>query len=230
MSSAARCAIRRCRRTSCVSASSASGSRPSSPTRTWRCSRTTVSTPALVTHEVEKILGRPAQTFADAIRPHRAPVRQLVKETTHVRASTASVPQADEPRRQGDAAAGHPHRARDDPDRARQEDRQAPQHADDTVHLPRRLVHRRRISRSGLGGERSGRGCGHADPWAQVAARSRSSNSTREESRPVLREFPAQVPVGVGFAKRSGLVREGTPDEFEALAGQLAVFRFDPAG
>jgi deazaflavin-dependent oxidoreductase (nitroreductase family) len=50
-----------------------------------------------------------------------------------------------------------------------------------------------------------------------------------EESRPVLREFPAQVPVGVGFAKRSGLVREGTPDEFEALAGQLAVFRFDPA-
>lgn len=51
-----------------------------------------------------------------------------------------------------------------------------------------------------------------------------------EESRPVLREFPAQVPVGVGFAKRSGLVRDGTPDEFEALAGQLAVFRFDPAG
>jgi deazaflavin-dependent oxidoreductase (nitroreductase family) len=49
-----------------------------------------------------------------------------------------------------------------------------------------------------------------------------------EESRPVLREFPAQVPVGVGFAKRSGLVQEGTPDEFEALAGQLAVFRFDP--
>ena len=37
-----------------------------------------------------------------------------------------------------------------------------------------------------------------------------------------------QVPVGVGFAKRSGLVREGTPDEFEALAGQLVVFRFDP--
>jgi deazaflavin-dependent oxidoreductase (nitroreductase family) len=51
-----------------------------------------------------------------------------------------------------------------------------------------------------------------------------------DESRPVLREFPRQVPVGVGFAKRSGLVREGTPDEFEALAGQLAVFRFDPTG
>lgn len=50
-----------------------------------------------------------------------------------------------------------------------------------------------------------------------------------DESRPVLRAFPAQVPVGVGFAKRSGLVRDGTPDEFEALAGQLAVFRFDPA-
>jgi deazaflavin-dependent oxidoreductase (nitroreductase family) len=49
-----------------------------------------------------------------------------------------------------------------------------------------------------------------------------------QESRPVLREFPVQVPVGVGFAKRSGLVRDGTADEFESLAGQLAVFRFDP--
>ena len=51
---------------------------------------------------------------------------------------------------------------------------------------------------------------------------------TADEARPVLRSFPAQVPVGVGFARRSGLVREGTPDEFEALAGRLVVFRFDP--
>lgn len=48
------------------------------------------------------------------------------------------------------------------------------------------------------------------------------------EAAPVLRSFAVEVPVGVGFAKRSGLVREGTPDEFEALAGELAVFRFDP--
>ena len=50
-----------------------------------------------------------------------------------------------------------------------------------------------------------------------------------EEARPVLRAFPAQVPVGVSFAKRSGMVRDGTADEFEALAGRLAVFRFEPA-
>ncbi|GAC53203.1 nitroreductase family deazaflavin-dependent oxidoreductase [Gordonia amicalis] len=50
---------------------------------------------------------------------------------------------------------------------------------------------------------------------------------TPEESRPVLRAFAIEVPVGVGFAKRSGLVVDGTPDEFEALAGRLAVFRFD---
>jgi deazaflavin-dependent oxidoreductase (nitroreductase family) len=50
-----------------------------------------------------------------------------------------------------------------------------------------------------------------------------------EQARPVLREFPAKVPVGVSFAKRSGMVRDGTADEFEALAGRLAVFRFDPA-
>jgi deazaflavin-dependent oxidoreductase (nitroreductase family) len=53
---------------------------------------------------------------------------------------------------------------------------------------------------------------------------------TAEEARPVLRAFPKEVPVGVRFAKRSGTVRDGTPDEFEALAGRLAVFRFDPAG
>jgi deazaflavin-dependent oxidoreductase (nitroreductase family) len=47
------------------------------------------------------------------------------------------------------------------------------------------------------------------------------------EAGPVLRSFAQKVPVGVGFAKRAGLVREGTPDEFAALAGQLSVFRFD---
>ena len=30
------------------------------------------------------------------------------------------------------------------------------------------------------------------------------------------------------FAKSSGLVVDGTSDEFEELAGRLAVFRFDP--
>ncbi|HEY7054272.1 MAG TPA: nitroreductase family deazaflavin-dependent oxidoreductase [Mycobacterium sp.] len=50
---------------------------------------------------------------------------------------------------------------------------------------------------------------------------------TANEARPVLREFPGQVPVGAGFAKRSGLVVDGTPDEFEALAGQLVVFRLE---
>jgi uncharacterized protein YbjT (DUF2867 family) len=33
---------------------------------------TTVSKPALVTHEVEKILGRPAETFAEGVAAHRA--------------------------------------------------------------------------------------------------------------------------------------------------------------
>jgi len=50
-----------------------------------------------------------------------------------------------------------------------------------------------------------------------------------EESRPVLRAFAVKVPVGVGFAKRAGLVRDGAPDEFADLAGQLTVFRFDPS-
>jgi len=49
-----------------------------------------------------------------------------------------------------------------------------------------------------------------------------------DAARPVLRAFAVKVPVGVGFAKRSGLVRDGTPEEFEALAGRLVVLRFDP--
>jgi deazaflavin-dependent oxidoreductase (nitroreductase family) len=51
---------------------------------------------------------------------------------------------------------------------------------------------------------------------------------TAEQARPVLRAFPTEVPAGVGFFKRSGLVVDGTPDEFEALAGRCAVFRLDP--
>jgi deazaflavin-dependent oxidoreductase (nitroreductase family) len=48
------------------------------------------------------------------------------------------------------------------------------------------------------------------------------------DARSVLRVFPIEVPSGVGFMKRAGLVTEGRPDEFEALAGRCAVFRLDP--
>lgn len=48
-----------------------------------------------------------------------------------------------------------------------------------------------------------------------------------EEARPVLRAFPIEVPKGVGMVRTTGLVTEGTPDEFEALAGISVVFRFE---
>jgi deazaflavin-dependent oxidoreductase (nitroreductase family) len=51
---------------------------------------------------------------------------------------------------------------------------------------------------------------------------------TAAQARPILRVYPSAVPVGVSFAKSSGMVLDGTPDEFEALAGRIAVFRFDP--
>jgi deazaflavin-dependent oxidoreductase (nitroreductase family) len=51
---------------------------------------------------------------------------------------------------------------------------------------------------------------------------------TPTQARPILRAFPVEVPVGVAFAKRSGMVVDGSSDEFEALAGRIAVFRFDP--
>jgi deazaflavin-dependent oxidoreductase (nitroreductase family) len=49
-----------------------------------------------------------------------------------------------------------------------------------------------------------------------------------EDARPVLRAFPTEVPTGVGFMKRAGLVSDGRPEEFEALAGRCAVFRLEP--
>src|ERR1700731_1372665 len=51
---------------------------------------------------------------------------------------------------------------------------------------------------------------------------------TAAQARPILRAYPAQVPVGVAFAKRSGMVADGTSDEFEALAGRLPGFRVGP--
>lgn len=69
---------------------------------------------------------------------------------------------------------------------------------------------------------------------AGILSRGRKSRRVRivelnqDEARPVLRAYPEKVPVGVAFAKRSGLVREGTPDEFEAVAGVTPVFRFEP--
>ncbi|BBZ28488.1 hypothetical protein MMAD_27830 [Mycolicibacterium madagascariense] len=49
-----------------------------------------------------------------------------------------------------------------------------------------------------------------------------------EDARPVLRALPTKLPQGVGFYKRSGLVTQGSADEFEALAGRCPVFRLDP--
>jgi deazaflavin-dependent oxidoreductase (nitroreductase family) len=49
-----------------------------------------------------------------------------------------------------------------------------------------------------------------------------------EQAAPVLRWFGEQVPAGVAFLKRSGLVTNGTADEVQALAGTCPVFRIDP--
>ncbi|KUI12205.1 deazaflavin-dependent nitroreductase [Mycolicibacterium acapulense] len=51
---------------------------------------------------------------------------------------------------------------------------------------------------------------------------------TPDEARPVLRQFPAQVPVGVDVMTRAGVLETGTPDELEGMAGRLPVFRVDP--
>ncbi|CAJ1508712.1 nitroreductase family deazaflavin-dependent oxidoreductase [[Mycobacterium] burgundiense] len=72
-----------------------------------------------------------------------------------------------------------------------------------------------------------------ANPEAELA-RGRHVERVRlvelpvEAARPLLREFPTLVPTGVDFMKNAGLITEGRPEEFEALAGRCSVFRFDP--
>ncbi|QLL08227.1 nitroreductase family deazaflavin-dependent oxidoreductase [Mycobacterium vicinigordonae] len=61
----------------------------------------------------------------------------------------------------------------------------------------------------------------------RTSERVRMVELSPDDARPVLRAFPTEVPTGVGFMKRSGLVKDGRPEEFEALAGRCAVFRFD---
>ena len=49
------------------------------------------------------------------------------------------------------------------------------------------------------------------------------------DSESIVREFPRQVPAGVRFFVRTGLVdAPGTPDQFAAAAGRLTLFRIDP--
>jgi deazaflavin-dependent oxidoreductase (nitroreductase family) len=64
--------------------------------------------------------------------------------------------------------------------------------------------------------------------WGRRSRRVKIVELSAEEARSVLRAFSTEVPVGVAFAKRSGMVHDGTANEFEALAGRLAVFRFEP--
>jgi deazaflavin-dependent oxidoreductase (nitroreductase family) len=56
----------------------------------------------------------------------------------------------------------------------------------------------------------------------------RLAELSADEARPLLRLWPTEVPTGVVFMKRSGLVVDGRAEEFEALAGRCAVFRLDP--
>ncbi|MGI9004205.1 MAG: nitroreductase/quinone reductase family protein [Pseudonocardia sp.] len=48
-----------------------------------------------------------------------------------------------------------------------------------------------------------------------------------EEARPVLREFPVRVPNAVSVMVNAGVVPDGSPDAYEALAGRCAVFRLE---
>lgn len=62
----------------------------------------------------------------------------------------------------------------------------------------------------------------------RTTTRVRMVEIAAEEAGPLLRQFPVLVPTGVSFIRNAGLVTGPNPDEFEALAGRIPVFRFDP--
>jgi deazaflavin-dependent oxidoreductase (nitroreductase family) len=73
------------------------------------------------------------------------------------------------------------------------------------------------------------RAAGHGE---LAAGRRRSAVTLTEVTDPdlrraVVRAFPAEVPHGVAFFVRLGLVERGTADEFSAAADRVAVFRVD---
>ena len=188
-----------------------------------------MSKPALVTHEVEKILGRPAETFAEGGRRTVKTCSPISKGDKHMSDSTSTaVPQADEQVHDGGPEARHPDRAGDGADGARRKSGQprstpmTPFEHDGGLYVV----------------------AGY--PGADWAANARAAGAGTLSARPQVATgqdrrtqhggitaraagFAVKVPVGVGFAKRAGLVRDGRPDEFADLAGQLTVFRFDPA-
>lgn len=62
----------------------------------------------------------------------------------------------------------------------------------------------------------------------RTTTRVRMVEMPETQARPLLRQFPVLVPTGVSFIRNAGLVTGPNPDEFEALAGRIPVFRFDP--
>ena len=84
-----------------------------------------------------------------------------------------------------------------------------------------------RVPARRLGAQRPGRRCRDART-AESRVGSGSSNSARTKRVRCCGRSRSRFRSASGFGKRSGLVREGTPDEFEALAGRCPVFRFDP--
>lgn len=70
--------------------------------------------------------------------------------------------------------------------------------------------------------------------WGILARGRRRSKVVLVEVRPpgsavIVREFPLKIPAGVQFFVRLGLVaKPAGPDQFQAAAERLALFRIDP--
>ena len=71
--------------------------------------------------------------------------------------------------------------------------------------------------------------------WGMISRGRKRTRVGLDEIQPpasasIVREFPRQIPAGVQFFIRMGLVdAPGRPDQFEAAADKLSLFRIDPS-
>src|SRR4029077_16274853 len=168
----------------------------------------TVSKPALVTHEVEKILGRPATTFAEGVAAHRA---LFTNQEGRKEMSESRPPRYLKPMNKFMMAVQKfgiptgPAMVLTVPGRKTGKPRSTPMtpfEHDGGLYVV--------AGYPGADWASNARAAG-----AGTLSRGRRSRRVRiveldaAESPPVLRAFAVKVPVGVGFAKRAGLVHDG---------------------
>jgi hypothetical protein len=95
------------------------------------------------------------------------------------------------------------------------------------AHRRRTSLRRRGTARRRLGAQRAGRRSRELTAGRRRTAVTLTEVTDPEVRRSVMRAFPVEVPGGVSFFVRLGLVSGADPEQFAAAADQVAVFMIE---